>query len=93
MENYYDDMELLDIVALKGVGVRDTDKGIEIVLMTMQDEILNTYEVNVDLEKYGKENLWKICYDISNRINTAYYNNYGVLNQEIVERIVKANLI
>ena len=92
---YYDNEYQLEkeIPMLKGVGVKDTENGIKIVLMSMSDEILNQYNVEVNMGGYNDNDLFKVCYNISQKINDLYYENNGELTQEQVVNVVRDELV
>lgn len=92
---YYDNEYQLEkeIPMLKGVGVKDTENGIKIVLMSMSDEILNQYNVEVNMGGYNDNDLFKVCYNISQRINNLYYENNGELTQEQVVSVVREEIV
>ena len=79
----------MEIPMLKGVGVKDTENGIKVVLMSLEDEILDEYNVAVDMSKYNDTDLFKKCYQISNKINDLYYETNGELTLEQVENTIK----
>lgn len=89
---YYNEEEELNIIPLKGVGVKDIENGIKVVLMTMEDEILKSYNINVDLKGYDDNKLFKVCYAISQKVNELYYEYNGELTQDIVEQVVRSEI-
>ena len=93
-EDYEDyNNEELDITLLKGVGVKDIEGGIKVMLMSNDDEIINTYNVMVDLSKLDDNKLCKVCYNISQRVFNLYYENNGELTQNIVENAVRGEMM
>lgn len=88
----YEEEEEEQIVALKGVGVKDTNNGISIILMSMEEEVIALYNVNVDLTKYDDIKLFKICYNISKRIYDLYYEYKGELTRDLVENATREEL-
>lgn len=91
--DYYDTEYQKPIPTLKGVGVRDTEKGIKIVLMSMEDEILGTYEIETNMSGYNDSDLFNICYNISNKVHSLYYEEKGNLTQEQVLDIVRKEMV
>lgn len=100
--DYYDEEELDNeeleeeeeerVITLKGVGVKDTNNGISIMLMSVDEEVIALYNVNVDLTKYDDIKLCKICYNISKKVNDLYYQMNGELTKDIVENAVREEI-
>lgn len=82
-----EDYEQLEI--LKGVGVKDTNNGIEIMLMGTTSGLLQKYEVVMNIGNYNETDLFNVCYEISNEINNLYYNNNGVPSETQVKEVVE----
>lgn len=74
---------------LKGVGVKDTENGIEIMLMGMTSGLLQKYEIIMNIKNYDETDLFNICYEISNEIKNLYYNNNGVPSETQVKEVVR----
>ena len=74
---------------LKGVGVKDTDNGLEIMLMGTTSGLLQKYEVVMNIKNYDETDLFNICYEISNDIKNLYYNNNGVPSETQVKEVVR----
>ena len=74
---------------LKGVGVKDTENGIEIMLMGMTSGLLQKYEVVMNIKNYDETDLFNICYEISNDIKNLYYNNNGVPSETQVKEVIR----
>ena len=74
---------------LKGVGVKDTENGIEIMLMGMASGLLQKYEVIMNIKNYDETDLFNICYEISNEVKNLYYNNNGVPSETQVKEVVR----
>ena len=89
----YEDEET--IIPLKCVGVRDLkdNNGLKITLIDMNDEILNTFEFNIDIKRLNDMELYNLCYAISNRVNSLYYEYDGNLEREQVLNVVKEELV
>ena len=74
---------------LKGVGVKDTDNGLEIMLMGTTSGLLQKYEVVMNIKNYDETDLFNICYEISNEVKNLYYNNNGVPSETQVKEVVR----
>lgn len=74
---------------LKGVGVKDTENGIEIMLMGMTSGLLQKYEIIMNIKNYDETDLFNICYEISNDIKNLYYNNNGIPSETQVKEVVR----
>lgn len=74
---------------LKGVGVKDTENGIEIMLMGATSGLLQKYEVIMNIKNYDETDLFNICYEISNEVKNLYYNNNGVPSETQVKEVVR----
>ena len=98
----YDDDEYLDEEedyeeeeykeTLKGVGVRDVENGLEIMIMGVESGLLAKYEINMNIKGYTEEELFNACYNISNKINSKYYEVEELTKDHIVE-IIREELI
>ena len=93
--NYNDEEEedYEPIPTLKGVGVRDTDNGFKIVLMGIDNKAIETYDITMNIKGYEEGDLFGICYNISQRINSLYYEEHGKLTQEQVLNVVREEMI
>ena len=74
---------------LKGVGVKDTENGIEIMLMGATSGLLQKYEIIMNIKNYDETDLFNICYEISNEVKNLYYNNNGVPSETQVKEVVR----
>ena len=74
---------------LKGVGVKDTKNGIEIMLMGATSGLLQKYEIIMNIKNYNETDLFNICYEISNDIKNLYYNNNGIPSETQVKEVVR----
>lgn len=77
---------------LKGVGVRDVENGLEIMIMGVESGLLAKYEINMNIKGYTEEELFNACYNISNKINSKYYEVEELTKEHIVE-IIREELI
>ena len=74
---------------LKGVGVKDTENGIEIMLIGATSGLLQKYEIIMNIKNYNETDLFNICYEISNEVKNLYYNNNGVPSETQVKEVVR----
>ena len=84
-----EEVEYEPLETLKGVGVKDTENGIEIMLMGMTSGLLQKYEVIMNIKNYDETDLFNICYEISNEVKNLYYNNNGVPSETQVKEVVR----
>ena len=84
-----EEVEYEPLEILKGVGVKDTENGIEIMLMGMTSGLLQKYEIIMDIKNYDETDLFNICYEISNEVKNLYYNNNGVPSETQVKEVVR----
>ena len=84
-----EEMNYEPLETLKGVGVKDTDNGLEIMLMGTTSGLLQKYEVVMNIKNYDETDLFNICYEISNEIKNLYYNNNGVPSETQVKEVVR----
>ena len=84
-----EEMDYEPLETLKGVGVKDTDNGLEIMLMGTTSGLLQKYEVVMNIKNYDETDLFNICYEISNDIKNLYYNNNGVPSETQVKEVIR----
>ena len=84
-----EEMNYEPLETLKGVGVKDTENGIEIMLMGMTSGLLQKYEVIMNIKNYDETDLFYICYEISNDIKNLYYDNNGVPSETQVKEVIR----
>lgn len=84
-----EEMNYEPLETLKGVGVKDTDNGLEIMLMGTTSGLLQKYEIIMNIKNYDETDLFNICYEISNEIKNLYYNNNGVPSETQVKEVVR----
>ena len=82
-------VEYEPLETLKGVGVKDTENGIEIMLMGATSGLLQKYEIIMNIKNYDETDLFNICYEISNEVKNLYYNNNGVPSETQVKEVVR----
>ena len=84
-----EEVEYEPLETLKGVGVKDTENGIEIMLMGATSGLLQKYEIIMNIKNYDETDLFNICYEISNEVKNLYYNNNGVPSETQVKEVVR----
>ena len=84
-----EEVEYEPLETLKGVGVKDTENGIEIMLMGMTSGLLQKYEIIMNIKNYNETDLFNICYEISNEVKNLYYNNNGIPSETQVKEVVR----
>ena len=84
-----EEVEYEPLETLKGVGVKDTENGLEIMLMGTTSGLLQKYEVVMNIKNYDETDLFNICYEISNDIKNLYYNNNGVPSETQVKEVIR----
>lgn len=93
LEEYNDEdeeeMDYEPLETLKGVGVKDTENGIEIMLMGATSGLLQKYEIIMNIKNYNETDLFNICYEISNEVKNLYYNNNGIPSETQVKEVVR----
>lgn len=88
-EEEEEEMNYEPLETLKGVGVKDTDNGLEIMLMGATSGLLQKYEVVMNIKNYNETDLFNICYEISNDIKNLYYNNNGIPSETQVKEVIR----
>ena len=84
-----EEVEYEPLETLKGVGVKDTENGIEIMLMGITSGLLQKYEIIMNIKNYNETDLFNICYEISNEVKNLYYNNNGIPSETQVKEVVR----
>ena len=84
-----EEVEYEPLETLKGVGVKDTENGIEIMLMGATSGLLQKYEIIMNIKNYNETDLFNICYEISNEVKNLYYNNNGIPSETQVKEVVR----
>ena len=84
-----EEMNYEPLETLKGVGVKDTDNGLEIMLMGTTSGLLQKYEVVMNIKNYDETDLFNICYEISNEVKNLYYNNNSIPSEMQVKEVVR----
>lgn len=78
---------------LKGVSVKDTENGIEIMLMGMTSGLLQKYEIIMNIKNYNETDLFNICYEISNEVKNLYYSIGRVPTKEEVLNAIRGVMV
>ena len=78
---------------LKGVGVKDTENGLKIMLVGTDDNVLGEYELIMNISGYKEIQLFNICYEISKNIKDLYYNVRRIPTQEEVLNVVREVMV
>ena len=84
-----EEVEYEPLETLKGVGVKDTENGIEIMLMGATSGLLQKYEIIMNIKNHNETDLFNICYEISNEVKNLYYNNNGIPSETQVKEVVR----
>lgn len=84
-----EEMNYEPLETLKGVGVKDTDNGLEIMLMGETSGLIQKYEVTMNIKNYNETDLFNICYEISNDIKNLYYDNNGIPSETQVKEVIR----
>lgn len=84
-----EEMNYEPLETLKGVGVKDTDNGLEIMLMGETSGLIQKYEVIMNIKNYNETDLFNICYEISNDIKNLYYDNNGIPSETQVKEVIR----
>ena len=88
-----EEVEYEPLETLKGVGVKDTENGIEIMLVGTDDNVLGEYELIMNISGYKEIQLFNICYEISKNIKDLYYNVGRIPTQEEVLNVVREVMV
>ena len=88
-----EEMDYEPLETLKGVGVKDTENGLKIMLVGTDDNVLGEYELVVNISGYKEIQLFNICYEISKNIKDLYYNVRRIPTQEEVLNVVREVMV
>ena len=91
--NNDDETEYEPVEILKGVGVKDTENGLEIILIGVTTGVLQKYQIIMDIKNYKEEDLFNICYEISNNVKDLYYENHGIPSEDLVKELVRKVIV
>ena len=92
-ELFDEEYEEEPIEILKGVGVKDTENGLKIMLVGTDDNVLGEYELVVNISGYKEIQLFNICYEISKNVKDLYYNVRRIPTQEEVLNVVREVMV
>ena len=81
------------LATLVGVGVKDTENGLKIMLVGTDDNVLGKYELVVNISGYEEIQLFNICYEISKDIKYLYYSVGRIPTQEEVLNVVREVMV
>lgn len=92
---YEEEFEEEYVEILKCVAVKDLkdNNGLKIILIGENENIINTFEFDIDIKRLNEMELYRLCYSISNRVNSLYYENKGNVEREQVLSIVREEVI
>ena len=97
VENEYnnndEETEYEPVEILKGVGVKDTENGLEIILIGVTTGVLQKYQIIMDIKNYKEEDLFNICYEISNNVKDLYYENHGIPSEDLVKELIRKVIV
>ena len=88
-----EEVEYEPLETLKGVGVKDTENGLKIMLVGTDDNVLEEYELIMNISGYKEIQLFNICYEISKNIKDLYYNVRRIPTQEEVLNVVREVMV
>ena len=88
-----EEVEYEPLETLKGVGVKDTENGLKIMLVGTDDNVLGEYELIMNISGYKEIQLFNICYEISKNIKDLYYNVRRIPTQEEVLNVVREVMV
>lgn len=92
-EDMEDDEDYEPLETLIGVGVNDTEKGLKIILVGYNNNVLAEYEIEVNIKGYKEIELFNVCYEISKDIKDLYYSVGRIPTQEEVLNVVKEVMV
>ena len=92
-EDMKEDEEYEPLETLVGVGVKDTENGLKIMLVGTDDNVLGEYELVMNVSGYKEIQLCSICYEISKNIKNLYYSVGRIPTQEEVLNVVREAMV
>lgn len=90
-EDMEDDEDYKPLETLIGVGVNDTEKGLKIILVGYNNNVLAEYEIEMNINK--EIELFNVCYEISKDIKDLYYSVGRIPTQEEVLNVVREVMV
>lgn len=92
-EDMEDDEDYEPLETLIGVGVNDTEKGLKIILVGYNNNVLGEYEIEMNIKGYKEMELFNVCYEISKDIKDLYYSVGRIPTQEEVLNVVREVMV
>lgn len=92
-EDMEDDEDYEPLETLIGVGVNDTEKGLKIILVGHNNNVLGEYEIEMNIKGYKEIELFNVCYEISKDIKDLYYSVGRIPTQEEVLNVVREVMV
>ena len=92
-EDMEEDEEYEPLEKLTGVGINDIEKGLKIILVGCNNNILGEYEIEINIKGYQKMELFDVCYEISKNIKDLYYNVRRIPTQEEILNEVREVMV
>jgi|GEM_PF-3110771 hypothetical protein len=92
-EDMEDDEDYEPLETLIGVGVNDTEKGLKIILVGYNNNVLAEYEIEMNIKGYKEIELFNVCYEISKDIKDLYYSVGRIPTQEEVLNVVREVMV
>ena len=92
-EDMEDDEDYEPLEILIGVGVNDTEKGLKIILVGYNNNVLGEYEIEMNIKGYKEIELFNVCYEISKDIKDLYYSVGRIPTQEEVLNVVREVMV
>ena len=92
-EDMEEDAEYEPLETLTGVGVNNTEKGLKIILVGYNNNILGEYEIEMNIKGYKEMELFNVCYEISKDIKDLYYSVGRIPTQEEVLNVVREVMV
>lgn len=92
-EDMEDDEDYEPLETLIGVGVNDTKKGLKIILVGYNNNVLGEYEIEMNIKGYKEIELFNVCYEISKDIKDLYYSVGRIPTQEEVLNVVREVMV
>ena len=92
-EDMEDDEDYEPLETLIGVGVNDTEKGLKIILVGYNNNVLEEYEIEMNIKGYKEIELFNVCYEISKDIKDLYYSVGRIPTQEEVLNVVREVMV
>lgn len=92
-EDMEDDEDYEPLETLIGVGVNDTEKGLKIILVGYNNNVLGEYKIEMNIKGYKEIELFNVCYEISKDIKDLYYSVGRIPTQEEVLNVVREVMV